>query len=96
MRWVKPLDAERILQLSKQVKLLISLEEHAIAGGAGAAVSELLAGENVLIPMLHLGIRDSYIEHGSPAEMLADCGLDDVGIYRAIYDRLRVIGAINT
>lgn len=96
MRWVKPLDAELILQLSKQVKLLISLEEHAIAGGAGAAVSELLAGENVLIPMLHLGIRDSYIEHGSPAEMLADCGLDDVGIYRAIYDRLRVIGAINT
>lgn len=96
MRWVKPLDAELILQLSKQVKLLISLEEHAIAGGAGAAVSELLASENVLIPMLHLGIRDAYIEHGSPAEMLADCGLDDVGIYRAIYDRLRVIGAINT
>ena len=96
MRWVKPLDAELILQLSKQVKLLISLEEHAIAGGAGAAVSELLAGENVLIPMLHLGIRDSYIEHGSPAEMLADCGLDDVGIYRAMYYRLRVIGAIDT
>lgn len=96
MRWVKPLDAELILQLSKQVKLLISLEEHAIAGGAGAAVSEFLASENVLIPMLHLGIRDAYIEHGSPAEMLADCGLDEAGIYRAIYDRLRVIDAINT
>ncbi len=96
MRWVKPLDTELILQLTKQVKLLISVEEHAIAGGAGAAVSELLASENVLIPMLHLGIRDAYIEHGSPAEMLADCGLDEAGIYHAIYDRLRVIGAINT
>lgn len=96
MRWVKPLDAELILQLSKQVRLLISLEEHAIAGGAGAAVSELLASENVLIPMLHLGIRDAYIEHGSPAEMLADCGLDDTGIYQAIYTRLSAIGAITT
>jgi len=96
MRWVKPLDAELVLRLAKQVKLLISLEEHAIAGGAGAAVSELLASENVLIPVLHLGIRDAYIEHGSPAEMLADCGLDEDGIYQAVHARLTTIGAINT
>ncbi|MDZ4386675.1 MAG: 1-deoxy-D-xylulose-5-phosphate synthase [Moraxellaceae bacterium] len=96
MRWVKPLDAELILSLAKQVKLFISLEEHAVAGGAGAAVSELLARENVLIHMLHLGIRDAYIEHGSPAEMLADCGLDEPGIYQAIHSRLIAIGAINT
>lgn len=96
MRWVKPLDTELILRLAKQVQLLVSLEEHAIAGGAGAAVSELLASKNVLVSMLHLGIRDAYIEHGSPAEMLADCGLDEAGIYHAIHDRLAVIGAIKT
>ncbi len=96
MRWIKPLDQELILELSSQVKLLISIEEHAIAGGAGAAVSELLASENRLVSVLHLGIRDSYIEHGSPAEMLVDCGLDETGIHHAIKARLTAIGAINT
>ena len=89
MRWVKPLDAALIRELAASHELLVTIEEHAIAGGAGSAVAEFLHQEGLRNAMLLLGIRDAYIEHGSPAEMLADCGLDAAGIAAAIRTRLR-------
>lgn len=88
MRFVKPLDADLIRQLASSHSLLVTVEEHAIAGGAGAAVSEFLSAEQVLIAVLHIGIRDAFIEHATPAQMLADCGLHPEGIARAIRQRL--------
>ncbi|MNR62673.1 1-deoxy-D-xylulose-5-phosphate synthase [compost metagenome] len=75
-------------ELAASHELLVSIEENSIMGGAGSAVSEFLARENQLKPMLHLGLPDYYVEHAKPAQMLAECGLDEAGIEAAIRQRL--------
>lgn len=87
MRSIKPLDGEAILAAARDHELLVTLEENVIAGGAGSAVNEFLAAQGVQVAMLNLGIPDSFIEHGKPAELLAECGLDADGIERAICQR---------
>jgi 1-deoxy-D-xylulose-5-phosphate synthase len=76
MCFVKPLDQELILDLARDHELLITLEENAIAGGAGSAVSELLAEHGQRVPCIHLGLPDRYIEHAEHSAQLAACGLD--------------------
>ena len=87
MRWAKPLDRELVLALANDHDALVTLEEGAIAGGAGSAVLELLAAEGVARPVLQLGLPDRFIEHGDPALLLAQLGLDAAGIERAIRER---------
>jgi Deoxyxylulose-5-phosphate synthase len=84
MRFVKPLDEDCVLEMAATHSLLVTVEDNVIAGGAGSAVSECLAAHNVQIPILHLGLPDRFIEHGSREEMLSDAGLDVPGIQRAI------------
>jgi 1-deoxy-D-xylulose-5-phosphate synthase len=88
MRSVKPLDRDAILHAADDHELLVTLEENVIAGGAGSAVGEFLAAAGVQVEMLHLGLPDAFVEHGTPAQLLADCGLDAAGIERAIRRRL--------
>jgi len=92
MRFVKPLDEELVRQLAASHELLVTLEENAVMGGAGAAVSEFLARENIQQPILHLGLPDYYVEHAKPAQMLAECGLDAAGIERSVGARLEALG----
>ncbi|MCJ1884686.1 1-deoxy-D-xylulose-5-phosphate synthase [Pseudomonas sp. LA21] len=92
MRFVKPLDEALVRQLAASHELLVTLEENAVMGGAGAAVSEFLARENILQPVLHLGLPDYYVEHAKPAQMLAECGLDATGIERSVSARLEALG----
>ncbi len=80
MRFVKPLDNDLLQQLAQSHELLVTLEENAIAGGAGAACAEALTEMGLHIPIVHLGLPDRFIEHGDPVRMLADCGLDAAGI----------------
>jgi len=84
MRFVKPLDDALILTLADSHELLVTVEENALAGGAGSAVSECLAAAGRAPALLHLGLPDRFIEQAEPAEMLAACGLDAAGILRAI------------
>jgi 1-deoxy-D-xylulose-5-phosphate synthase len=84
MRFIKPLDEAAILAAANSHNLLVTVEEHVIAGGAGSAVNEVLATHGYHTPMLNLGIPDRFIGHGSHAGQLADCGLDADGIRRAI------------
>jgi 1-deoxy-D-xylulose-5-phosphate synthase len=88
MRFVKPLDAELVRQLASEHDLLVTIEENSIMGGAGSAVSEFLAAENLLKSVLHIGLPDSYVEHAKPTQMLAECGLDAAGIEAAVRARL--------
>jgi 1-deoxy-D-xylulose-5-phosphate synthase len=88
MRFVKPLDEALVRQMADSHDLLVTVEENAIMGGAGAAVSEFLARENILKSVLHLGLPDAYVEHAKPAQMLAECGLDADGIEASINQRL--------
>jgi 1-deoxy-D-xylulose-5-phosphate synthase len=88
MRFVKPLDENTINQIVKNHKLIVTLEENAIAGGAGSAVSEYLAAQSINIDTLHLGFPDQYVEQGSQQEILADWGLDAEGIKQSILNRV--------
>jgi 1-deoxy-D-xylulose-5-phosphate synthase len=80
MRFVKPLDLDLLRQLANSHRLLVTLEENAVAGGAGAACAEALAELGIETAILHLGLPDTFIEHGDPAQMLTACGLDATGI----------------
>lgn len=88
MRFVKPMDTELVQALATQHDLLVTLEENAIMGGAGSAVCEHLNATGVNVPLLQLGLPDSFIEHGSHSEQLRETGLDSQSIRRRIEDRL--------
>lgn len=84
MRFVKPLDERLVLNLAARHDLIVTLEENAIAGGAGSAINELLAREGIAMPILNLGLPDTFIDHGNHQQMLAACGLDANGIVRSV------------
>ncbi|WP_411564232.1 1-deoxy-D-xylulose-5-phosphate synthase [Pseudomonas shirazensis] len=92
MRFVKPLDEALVLELAANHELLVTIEENAIMGGAGAAVGEFLSREAVLKQLLHLGLPDTYVEHAKPAQMLAECGLDAAGIEASVRARMTKLG----
>ncbi|MCB1644333.1 MAG: 1-deoxy-D-xylulose-5-phosphate synthase [Pseudomonadales bacterium] len=91
MRFVKPLDEAAIMDLASNHELLVTVEENALQGGAGSAVNELLAREGITIPVLNLGIPDSFVSHEKPSTMLADCGLDSQGIEASVRQRMERI-----
>ena len=80
MRFVKPLDEDLLLQLAATHDYLVTVEENSIQGGAGSAVLEALAKHGIAKPVLLLGIADTVTEHGDPAKLLADLGLNAEGI----------------
>jgi 1-deoxy-D-xylulose-5-phosphate synthase len=84
MRFVKPLDEDCLVDLAARHRLLISIEDNAIAGGAGNAVAEALAAHGITLPLAMLGIPDRFIEHASREQQLAECGLDADGIYQRV------------
>ncbi len=84
MRWAKPLDTALLLQVAAEHDGLVTLEEGAVAGGAGSAVLEALAAAQVQRPVLTLGLPDVFIEHGDPAKLLALQGLDAQGIEKSV------------
>jgi 1-deoxy-D-xylulose-5-phosphate synthase len=84
MRFVKPLDEELVLKLARTHELLITVEENAIAGGAGSAVNECLAAAGLGTHVINLGLPDRFVEHGDHKSQLAECGLDAPGIRRTI------------
>jgi 1-deoxy-D-xylulose-5-phosphate synthase len=91
MRFVKPLDEELVLEFAAKHKLLVTTEENAVAGGAGAAVSELLAAHGIVMPVLHIGLPDRFLDHGKPQDMLKSVGLDAAGIEVSIRARLKAL-----
>ncbi|HEY4645523.1 MAG TPA: 1-deoxy-D-xylulose-5-phosphate synthase [Steroidobacteraceae bacterium] len=84
MRFVKPLDEKLVLELAARHSALVTIEENTIAGGAGSAVSELLCARGMQIPMLHLGLPDRFVEHGSREDCLRMAGLDAGSLENAI------------
>jgi 1-deoxy-D-xylulose-5-phosphate synthase len=84
MRFVKPLDAELVRRLAQTHRLIVTVEEHQVMGGAGSAVLEALAKENRDPRVLLLGFPDRFVDHGDPARLLASIGLDAEGIRASI------------
>jgi len=75
MRFVKPLDLELIRALAQSHDGLVTLEENAVIGGAGAEVARALENMRCVKPLLRLGLPDIFIEHGEQGQMLAELGL---------------------
>jgi len=88
MRFVKPLDADVIFEMAHSHKLLVTVEENAVSGGAGSGVNELLAAAGLAVNILNIGLPDRYIEHGSREDCLAMAKLDANGIFEQVNKRL--------
>jgi 1-deoxy-D-xylulose-5-phosphate synthase len=84
MRFVKPLDKEAIIKATQEHRLLVTVEENAISGGAGSGVNELLAAEGISLPVLNIGLQDIFVEHGSREQCLHEAGLDTAGVLAQI------------
>ncbi|HET7268699.1 MAG TPA: 1-deoxy-D-xylulose-5-phosphate synthase [Oleiagrimonas sp.] len=87
MRFVKPLDETLIVELARSHDAFVTLEDNAIAGGAGSGVAECLAAHGITLPVLHLGLPDRFLEHGTREEVLAMAGLDAASLRRSILER---------
>jgi 1-deoxy-D-xylulose-5-phosphate synthase len=92
MRFVEPLDYKTIDAIAKQHKLIVTVEDSSVVGGAGSAVLEYLHQKNILIHCINLGIPRRLIGAATAQEQLQECGLDASGIYDAIVDKLSAIG----
>ncbi|MBG6247397.1 MULTISPECIES: 1-deoxy-D-xylulose-5-phosphate synthase [Symbiopectobacterium] len=89
MRFVKPLNETLITELAKSHDLLVTLEENALMGGAGSGVNEVVMAQRLGIPVLNLGLPDSFIPQGTQGEVRHDLGLDAAGIERRIDEWLQ-------
>ena len=87
MRWAKPLDMDLLREMAHSHQALVTVEEGCVMGGAGSAVLEALQAEGLSMPVLQLGLPDEFIEHGDPARLLANVGLDASGIESSIRQR---------
>jgi 1-deoxy-D-xylulose-5-phosphate synthase len=76
MRFVKPLDEALVLELADAHELVVTLEENAVAGGAGSAIDELLAASGRRVAVLNAGLPDRFIDQGTQAEQREMAGLD--------------------
>jgi 1-deoxy-D-xylulose-5-phosphate synthase len=92
MRFVKPLDTAAVLAAARGHELVVTLEENVVAGGAGSAVLECLAANDVLAHVMTLGLPDSWGEHGTRDEVLRDAALDVDSVLEAVERRLARIG----
>jgi 1-deoxy-D-xylulose-5-phosphate synthase len=100
MRFVKPLDEKLVMSVAARHRAIVTIEENAVIGGAGAGVGELLAFHGVQLPLFHIGIPDRFIEHGSRDTCLAAAGLDLAGLAASvdnwwnlqIQERVRSVG----
>ncbi len=87
MRWAKPLDEALIDEILSSHEAIVTIEEGAIAGGAGEAVAAYLQCKQQPHPVLTLGLPDVFIEHGDPVKLLANVGLSPAGIQFAVESR---------
>jgi 1-deoxy-D-xylulose-5-phosphate synthase len=84
MRFVKPIDADLILELAKTHEVFVTVEENVLAGGAGSAVNDFLQAQRILMLVLNIGLPDSFVEQGTREQLLALCGLDIQGLIEQI------------
>jgi 1-deoxy-D-xylulose-5-phosphate synthase len=89
MRFIKPLDEDIVFELARKHEVLVTLEDNAVAGGAGSAINEYLTRLDMQVTVLNLGLPDRFLEHGSREQLLAEAGLDAAGIIASIESLLQ-------
>ena len=91
MRFIKPIDERLLEEISDEYKLVVTLEDNVIAGGAGSAVNEKLMKLNSSAKILNLGLPDEFVEHGDQEQQRIFNGLDGVGVEKSIQEKLKLI-----
>ena len=91
MRFIKPIDERLLEEISDEYKLVVTLEDNVIAGGAGSAVNEKLMKLNSSAKILNLGLPDEFVEHGDQEQQRIFNGLDGVGVEKSIQEKLNLI-----
>ncbi|MDC3322855.1 1-deoxy-D-xylulose-5-phosphate synthase [Gammaproteobacteria bacterium] len=91
MRFIKPIDEELIKEISDDYKLIVTLEDNVVAGGAGSAVNEMLLKMNTNSKILNIGLPDEFIEHGDQEQQKVINGLDGEGITKSIREKLTLV-----
>ncbi|MGN6927461.1 1-deoxy-D-xylulose-5-phosphate synthase, partial [Neisseria sp. P0015.S010] len=91
MRFVKPIDEELIVRLTRSHDYIVTAEENAEQGGAGSAVLEVLAKHGICKPVLLLGVEDKVTEHGDPKKLLDDLGLSAEAIEKRIAGWIKAV-----
>ena len=91
MRFIKPIDEELIQEISDDYKLIVTLEDNVVAGGAGSAVNEMLLKINTNSKILNIGLPDEFIEHGDQEQQKVINGLDGEGITKSIREKLALV-----
>jgi 1-deoxy-D-xylulose-5-phosphate synthase len=83
-RFIKPLDEQMLCEYASHVRMLVTVEESMLQGGFGSAVLEYLQTAGCRVPLLRLGIADTYVAHGTQKQQRARCGIDADGIIAAV------------
>ena len=91
MRFIKPIDEELIQEISDDYKLIVTIEDKVVAGGAGSAVNEMLLKINTNSKILNIGLPDEFIEHGDQEQQKVINGLDGEGITKSIREKLALV-----
>ena len=91
MRFVKPIDAEAVIESARTHDLLVCAEEGVLMGGACSAVLEVLADAGVSCPVMRFGLPDEFIEQGTQAELLEMLGLTSEAIEAKVRARLAAL-----
>jgi len=88
LRFLKPLDETMLHEIGKKFKQIVTVEEGVVQGGFGSAILEFMSDNNYTIQTKRLGILDTFVEHGTPEELLTMLGLDAEGIAKSIKECL--------
>lgn len=89
MRYLKPIDEDLLHEVGRTFSKIITVEDGVITGGLGSAVLEFMADNGYTPRVVRLGVNDTFVEHGSTAELYHMLGLDMQGICKRIEDVLR-------
>ena len=84
LRFAKPLDQELLHEVGRKFRCVVTVEDGALRGGVGEAVVSFFCEHGYLPKVVSLGIPDRFVEHGTPAQLYAQCGYDAEGIYRTL------------
>lgn len=90
MRFLKPIDETLLHEIFRKFQKIITLEDGTITGGLGSAVLEFMSDHHYTATVVRMGIPDRFVEHGTQAELYAECGFDEAAITRNIRQLLEL------
>lgn len=84
LRFLKPLDEEMLHEIGRRFRRIVTVEDGTVSGGMGSAVLEFMADHGYKPDVKRIGVPDTFVEHGTVAELHHLCGMDEEGICRQL------------